>query len=189
MATNSIDNPAPNPKTDLFNPELWNNNTKNTGESSTSILPADIATLSGLNNNIATNIFNQPINFNSLISYNDGYYYLNQNTTLPNNFSTLSLTTPLSSTYLFRSSSVNATIGIPTASESYLGCYITFRRTNLDIFSATLSSASNDIYNLGSHSFTNNILGSGETCADIVCLRVGTSGAYGWFMTMFTPGI
>lgn len=185
MATNSIDNPAPNPKTDLFNPELWNDNTKNTGESSTSVLPDNIATLSGSNTLLSFNTFNQPVMFNSLITYNNAFI-LNQNTTLPNNFSSYSLPTPLSSTYIYRSSLVNGTITLPTASNTYLGCYITFRRAYTDPFSSTLSSASNNIYNLATHSLTNNILGSGETCADIVCLLNPNSGIYSWYMMRFT---
>ena len=185
MATNSIDNPGPNPKTDLFNPELWNDNTKNTGESSTSVLPDNIATLSGSNAFLSLNTFNQPVMFNSLITYNN-YFILNQNTALPNNFSSYSLTIPLSSTYLFRSTFTNGTIGLPTASNTFLGCYITFRRAYTDPYSATLSSASNNIFNLGTKSLTNNILGSGETCADIVCLLNPTNGVYNWYMMRFT---
>ena len=185
MATNSIDNPAPNPKTDLFNPELWNDNTKNTGESSTSVLPDNIATLSGSNALLSLNTFNQPVMFNSLITYNNAFI-LNQNTALSNNFSSYSLTIPLSSMYLFRSTFTNGTITLPTASSTYLGCYITFRRTYTDTFSSTLSSASNNIFNLATHSLTNNILGAGETCTDIVCLFNSNSSAYNWFMIRFT---
>jgi hypothetical protein len=186
MATNSIDNPGPNPKTDLFNPELWNDNTKNTGESSTSVLPDNIATLSGSNVLLSLNTFNQPVMFNSLITYNNAFI-LNQNTALPNNFSSYSLPTPLSSTYLFRSTFTNGTITLPAASNTYLGCYITFRRAYSDPYAATLSSASNNIFNLGTKTFTNNILGSGETCTDIVCLYNSSGGGvYNWYMLRFT---
>jgi hypothetical protein len=166
MASNSTDNPAPSVITDIFNPELWNDTDKAT--TTTSEIPTGYATLNETNTYLSNNYFNGDVYINRTLTIKNSFY-LNHTTLLTSNFSALTLSIPLSSTYLFRNTGINGTITLPVASDTYNGCVLTFKRTNTSnrqIFSSLIN-----IYTMTNNfAISNIILTTTSRISQIACL-------------------
>ena len=177
MASNSTDNPAPSVITDIFNPELWNDTDKAT--TTTSEIPSGYATLSGTNTYLSNNYFNGDVYINSTLTIKNSFY-LNHTTLFQLNFSTLTLSIPLSSTYLYRNTNNNGIITLPVASNTYNGCVLTFKRTG--VAGRALSSATANIYTMtNDFDVTRIILNTNIRISQIACLPTAVNNTqYQW---------
>ena len=177
MASNSTENPAPSVITDIFNPELWNDTDKAT--TTTSEIPTGYATLNETNTYLGNNYFNDDVYINSTLTIKDSFY-LNNTTLLPLNTPTLTLSIPLSSTYLFRNTGTNnTTLTLPVASDTYNGCVLTFKRTNAT--NRQIFSSLTNIYTMPSFVISNIILPTTSRISQIACLPTAVNNTqYQW---------
>jgi hypothetical protein len=176
MASNSIENPAPSVITDIFNPELWNDTDKATTTNET---PTGYATLNETNTYLSNNYFNGDVYINSTLTIKNSFY-LNHTTLFPTNFSTLTLSIPLSSTYLYRNTANNGIITLPVASDTYNGCVLTFKRTG--VAGRALSSDIANIYTMTNNfNVTRIILNTNIRISQIACLPTAVNNTqYQW---------
>jgi hypothetical protein len=99
---------------------------------------------------------------------------------------TLITTTTTLSGVLYRYYSITTdggsySITLPTASVSYLGCSVTFRRVGSNS-NNTLTSASSNIYQRNIFSPNNMLLDDGIYQCTIVCMVLSATPTYGWFV-------
>ncbi len=182
MASNSVINPAPNPSTDTFNPELWDNTEKTV--TTTTIVPDDTVSLLFVDTNTMTaeNTFNSTTNFvagglsTPLFNYRGSTsIYFGQI------FGSRTLSAPYTGIIFFSNPSANATLVLPTASASLAGISLIFVRIVSSI--RTFNSTTSNINNIDTLTNTSSILNSIAQSVTITCGYNGSD--YTWYMTMY----
>jgi hypothetical protein len=182
MASNSGINPAPNPSTDTFNPELWDNTEKTV--TTTTIVPDDTVSLLFVDTNTMTaeNTFNSTTNFIAGGLSTPVFTYRGSTNQYFSQFITpRTLQAPYPGIIFYANTSQTGIIILPTASESLAGISIIFVRFVNS--TRALNSNSSNINNINSLTNINTIM---NTVAQSVTLTCGYNGSgYTWYMTMY----
>lgn len=181
MASNSVINPAPNPSTDTFNPELWDNTEKTV--ITTTIVPDDTVSLLFVDTNTMTaeNTFNSTTNFTAGGLSTPLFNYRGSTSSYFSQFTVRSITTPPHLGIIFyANTSVTGQIILPSASESLAGISIIFVRLISSV--RALNSSMSNINDIDTLTNANTILSTINQSVTITCGYNGSG--YTWYMTM-----
>jgi len=177
MASNSVLNPAPNPLTGQYNPELWTTTDK---KKASVIIPIDTVSLLYGDTNVYTekNTYNALVNLTTNTIIYKTSNYINSTQSL-NTFTTRTLSSPLYSIYTFDNTANDGTLTLPSGVD-YEGVSITFRRSATSVY--RLLSATSNLVQMGTNplTFTNEILGNGINSCTLIYAKYPT--LYAWFI-------